>query len=154
MARFLCYETVMQVAKRRFIVISAIAIGGAVAGLALGNFVAGAPKITGIDELAAYNAMFDSMEEAPATEVVSRPSLDERDGPTSYHCEGCDARRYDDRIEGAAADTTPLPPYLPEEPVALSAVPATPPPLDTVPRTTLVPVERNVTATPVPLASQ
>ena len=93
----------MQVAKRRLIVVSAIAIGGALAGLMLGNFVAGAPKITGMDELAAYNAMFDSMEETPATEVVSRRSFSERDGPTSYHCEGCDARRYDDRIEAAAA---------------------------------------------------
>jgi hypothetical protein len=142
----------MQVAKRRFIVISAIAIGGAVAGIALGNFVAGAPRITGMDELAAYNAMFDSMEEAPATEVVSRPALEKRDGPTSYHCEGCDARRYDDIIE--AADTAPLPPYQPEDPVALSVVPTTAPPLSTGPRTTVVPAEHSVTATPIPMAAQ
>jgi hypothetical protein len=138
----------MQVAKRRLIVVSAIAIGGALAGLMLGNFVAGAPKITGMDELAAYNAMFDSMEETPATEVVSRRSFSERDGPTSYHCEGCDARRYDDRIEAAAADTTPLPPYQPEEPVALSAVPMTPPPLSTGPRMVVVPAERSIAAAP------
>ena len=44
----------MQVMSRRLLVIGAIALGGGVSGLALGNFVAGGERRSGVDELASF----------------------------------------------------------------------------------------------------
>lgn len=118
----------MQVAMRRLIIVGAIAVGGAVAGLALGNFVSGGPKMTGLEELSAYNSMFEASDNG-ASDADAQTGFAARSGPNSYQCEGCDARLHNDMMPAGAseADTTPLPPYRSDDaavPLPPAAVPA------------------------------
>jgi len=106
----------MQVATRRLIIVSAIALFGATAGIALGNFVARGPKISGTDELANYSAAFDMNSQAPQTDDPDR-TLAAQSGPSHYNCTGCDAALYNENVGGndMPASTEPLPPYRVEE---------------------------------------
>ena len=106
----------MQVAIRRLIIVSAISLFGASAGIALGNFVAAGPKATGMEELANYNSSFDtSVAQGRSAEAES--GFAGRAGPNHYDCKGCDASLYNDVVPGdSAALTEPLPPYQAEEP--------------------------------------
>ena len=110
----------MQVMTRRLLVISAIALGGGMTGLALGNFVAGSERRSGADELAAFvqSNAFEAagVEDDPA---FADPVTASRTGPTSYDCQGCDAGLHarDDSVDLSPVE--PMPPYDPyadEEP--------------------------------------
>jgi hypothetical protein len=111
----------MQVATRRLIIVSAIGLFGATAGIALGNFVARGPKISGMDELASYSStlVMNSQDAAPVDDPD--PTVAAQAGPNHYNCTGCDASLYNDVVGGGdmAASTEPLPPYqVEEEPAA------------------------------------
>lgn len=104
----------MKIIARRMIVIGAIAISGAATGVALGDFAArpGPGRAPAVDET--VTARFDDPLDPVA---VARPAMAASAGPTSYHCEGCDAGLHDDLVtEDAAsfADVEPLPLYRPE----------------------------------------
>ncbi len=114
----------MQVATRRLIIVSTIALFGASAGVTLGNFVAGGPTLSGMEELADYSSSFvtDGKEAGLAD---PDPGFAERAGPRHYDCTGCDASLYHDVVDaGDPADwTQPVPPYQSED----AALPSTPP---------------------------
>jgi|GEM_PF-2947322 len=109
----------MQVAVRRLIVVGAISLGGTVAGLALGNFAAGGTRMSGEQELAVYRSFFGEGDATASVEDEADTSVAMRDGPSSYTCQGCDAKLYSDTVSADAsiAATEPLPPYVPEEAV-------------------------------------
>lgn len=104
----------MQVMTRRLLVISAIALGGGMSGLALGNFVAGSERTSGADELASFvqssNSQDAAMLEDPA---FANPASAAPTGPTSYDCKGCDAGLHarDDVVDLSPVE--PMPPYDP-----------------------------------------
>ncbi len=110
----------MQVITRRLIVISAIAIFGAGAGLTLGHFVAGpeTSNSSGMNEIFGLDTGLVPSEQ----NLTGGVDFPDRSGPTSYTCEGCDARLHNDMVGGndmAPADVEPLPPYRSEDaPVA------------------------------------
>ena len=104
----------MQVMTRRLLVISAIALGGGMTGLALGNFVAGSERTSGAQELASFvqssNAQDAAMLDDPP---FASPASAAPTGPTSYDCKGCDAglHTHDDVVDLSPVE--PMPPYDP-----------------------------------------
>lgn len=145
----------MRIATRRLIIASAIALAAGAVGIALGNFAAGGEKRSGLDDLAAYNQMFEASENMSDISGSSAPGFDARSGPTSYRCEGCDARPYNEMIADNGADTAPLPPYRPDEGDAVEPVPSPrvgPPGNVTPPRTGPVAADRP-RASPTPASS-
>lgn len=117
----------MQTAMRRLIVIIAIAAIGSGAGLALGSFVAGDSRPSGAEELEAYSRSIAMGNESGPSADLARTGFTAQSGPSSYVCDGCDARLYDDVVSDPAdmaADLAPLPPYRAEEalPVLQSGV--------------------------------
>ncbi len=103
----------MQPVARRLLIVAAIAVGGGVTGVVLGNFVASGSKKTGLEELAAYKSLYS--EQNAAALDVDEPSsaLSARPGPGSYDCKGCDASLYNGLAVGNAYE--PEPPYVPED---------------------------------------
>lgn len=95
---------------RRLIVISAISVFGATAGVALGNFAAGGSGSRGASEFADYSAFLAIGDDAPDA-GEDKADFAARTGPSSYHCEGCDASLYNDMIDGQVAELLPLPAY-------------------------------------------
>jgi hypothetical protein len=114
-ARGSCYTAAMQGTIRRLIIVGAVSFFGAAAGVALGNFVAGGPRLTGLEELALFNAMSAATTAVRAEAPAGRAGGRSPGGPTSYHCEGCDAQLYPAIDITAVADTMPLPPYVPHD---------------------------------------
>ncbi len=108
----------MKVIARRLTVIGAVALSGAAAGVALGDFVArpGMSRPSAMDMTTeAAGARFDDPLDPVA---LARPARAAPVGPSSYSCEGCDARLHDDMMADDAisfADVEPLPAYRPEE---------------------------------------
>lgn len=118
----------MQVATRRLIIVSIIALFGASAGITLGNFVAGGPKLSGAEELINYSSplVVDGKE---AQLGGPDPGFAERAGPRHYDCTGCDASLYNEVVavgDDSAALTQPLPPYQTEDAAVPSARPDAP----------------------------
>ncbi|HWJ70491.1 MAG TPA: hypothetical protein VNS79_10640 [Sphingobium sp.] len=114
----------MQHIVRRLIVIGAVVMSGAAAGVALGDFVArpGPGRPPDVAAAPAPAARFDDpLDPVVAAAPVRAASV----GPSSYSCEGCDARLHEDEVAGEAAfaDVEPLPAYRPQEDV----VPERPP---------------------------
>jgi hypothetical protein len=105
----------MQVTTRRVLVISAIAIGGALSGLAIGHFVAGGPRLDGGSELANYSALFTGGNAAGSTDGQGDDGFAAEAGPSNYQCQGCDAHLTNDMVNGNAAETEPLPPDVPDD---------------------------------------
>ncbi|MBN8829691.1 MAG: hypothetical protein J0G94_03475 [Sphingomonadales bacterium] len=101
----------MQVAARRLIVISAISLFGATVGIVLGNFAAGGTGPKGGEELAEYSAFLAIAGNASRSDEEDRADFAARSGPTSYHCEGCDAALYNDMTAAPLAEVEPLPAY-------------------------------------------
>ena len=104
----------MQVVTRRLLVICAIALGGGMSGLALGNFVAGSERRSGADELAAF--VQSNAFEATAVEdgaAFADPVTVSRTGPTSYDCQGCDAGLHARNDVVDLSPVEPMPPYDP-----------------------------------------
>jgi hypothetical protein len=117
----------MQVIHRRLIVISAIALFGAAAGLTLGHFVAGPESNSsgGVNESYGLDTGLMSAE----GNVADGRDSPARSGPTSYTCEGCDTRLHNDMVGGndmAPADVEPLPPYRSEDATAAPRAGLTP----------------------------
>lgn len=132
-AREICYIAFMQPIARRLIVVAAVLLSGAAAGVALGDFAAGSRDsyLPGVDAAMGLAAGFV----APADSVSADPVRPALSGPSSYSCEGCDAKLHNEMLleDGAFADSEPLPPYqpveaaLPQPPLARPAVaPAVP----------------------------
>jgi hypothetical protein len=105
----------MQVTTRRVLVISAIAIGGALSGLAIGNFVAGGPKLDGASALANYSDLFAPDNAVGSSDVSADDGFAAEAGPSNYQCQGCDAHLTNDMVNGNAAETEPLPPDVPDD---------------------------------------
>ena len=104
----------MQVVTRRLLVICAIALGGAMSGLALGNFVAVSERRSGADALAAF--VQSNAFEAAAVEdgaAFADPVTVSRSGPTSYDCQGCDAGLHARNDSVDLSPVEPMPPYDP-----------------------------------------
>ena len=104
----------MQVMTRRLLVISAIALGGGMTGLALGNFVAGSERRSGADELAGFvqSNAFEASEVAEDS-AFADPVTVSRTGPTSYDCQGCDAGLHARNDVVDLSPVEPMPPYDP-----------------------------------------
>ena len=120
----------MQVMTRRLLVISAIALGGGMTGLALGNFVAGSERTSGADELASFVQSSNSQDAAMLDEsTFANPASTARNGPTSYDCKGCDAGLHarDDVVDLSPVE--PMSPYDPYADTEPSGQPQEPPPL-------------------------
>jgi len=105
---------IMQVLTRRLLVISAIALGGGLSGLALGNFVAGGERRSGADELAAFvqSNAFEASEMAE-DRAFADPVRVSPTGPTSYDCQGCDAGLHARNDSVDLSPVEPMPPYDP-----------------------------------------
>ncbi|MCW2370590.1 hypothetical protein [Sphingobium sp. B11D3D] len=105
----------MNTSVRTWGFIGAVLLAGGTGGVVLGNFVTanGAGRPTGADELAAYWSEAGAEETSSSFEDRAYSSAAMRDGPSSYHCEGCDAglNRHRDYLEPMPADYAPLPPY-------------------------------------------
>jgi hypothetical protein len=107
----------MHVALRRLIIVGAISLFGTTAGVTLGNFVAGGPKLTGAEELVNYTSMLGFDGNDSQADTVSDPDFARQAGPGAYECQGCDARLHNDIIpaDTASADLAPLPAYHVED---------------------------------------
>jgi len=105
----------MHTSVRTLGFVGAILLLGGVAGVTLGNFVTagGADNKTGAEELAAYWSEAGLGDDEPTFEDRQPTALATRNGPTSYHCEGCDSglHRVPEYLETLPADYAPLPPY-------------------------------------------
>lgn len=114
-ARKICYIAGMQPIARRLIVVGAVILCGAGAGVALGDFAAGPgeSRLPGMEE--AMGLATDLV--APDDPATADASFAARSGPTSYSCEGCDAKLHNEMAldDSAFADVEPLPPYRPEQ---------------------------------------
>lgn len=117
----------MQPVTRRLIVISAIAMFGAAAGVSLGSFVTG-PETnasSGMNEMFGLDGGFVT----GGDNVVDSDGFADRAGPSSYNCVGCDARLHDDIMPGndmATANIEPYPPYRSEDAPISPRAPITP----------------------------
>lgn len=96
----------MRPAARNLALVGAVSLSGVLGGVVLGNFVVRNEQVSGAEELAAY---FSQREEA-STEDDLAAEVPPRSGPTSYHCDGCDARLHEPAIS-EPPDYSPLPPY-------------------------------------------
>lgn len=103
---------------RRLIIVGAIALCGAAAGVAVGNFAAGGQgRQSGAEELANYSSAFKADEPAKA-DPTDDPGFAQRAGPSSYDCKGCDSHAYNDMMPAgdyAPAQTDPIPAYRVED---------------------------------------
>lgn len=118
----------MKPMARNLTMAGVVLLLGASGGIMLGNFVAGSNRVSGADELAAYfSASSDSPGDTIEDEHMS--GLATRSGPTSYHCDGCDAGLHKEPEVPEPADYLPLPPYevIDLIPPARREVPPTPP---------------------------
>lgn len=117
----------MKPMARNLTMAGVVLLFGAGGGIMLGNFVAGSNRVSGADELAAYFSESASPTMAADDEPVS--SLANRDGPTSYSCDGCDAGLHKEPEFAEPADYGPLPPYevIDLIPPAQRDVPPSPP---------------------------
>lgn len=128
-ARKICYIAGMQPIARRLIVVGAVILCGAGAGVALGDFAAGPgeSRLPGMEEAMGLAGGLASDLGAPAEPAAADASFAARPGPASYSCEGCDAKLHNEAAldDDAFADVEPLPPYRPEKAVlAQPVVPA------------------------------
>ncbi|OJY68117.1 MAG: hypothetical protein BGP16_14710 [Sphingobium sp. 66-54] len=125
-ARKICYIAGMQPIARRLIVVGAVILCGAGAGVALGDFVAGpgGSRLPGMEEAMGLAGGLASDLVTPADPAAADASFAARSGPASYSCEGCDAKLHNEVAldDGAFADVEPLPPYQPEQAALVSPV--------------------------------
>ena len=131
----------MQVAARRLVVISAISLFGATVGIVLGNFAAGGTGPKGAEELAEYSAFLAITGNASQSDDGDKADFAARSGPSSYHCEGCDAALYNDMTADQVAEVQPLPAYQAQDaPVPLEGAAVL------VPRGVVAPTARKIPA--------
>jgi len=131
-AREICYIAGMQPIARRLIVVGAVILCGAGAGIALGDFAAGPGerRLPGVEE--AMGLASDLV--TPDEPAAAHASFAAGSAPASYSCEGCDAKLHNEAAldDGMLADVEPLPPYRPEQAALVQSavpvpVPAAPP---------------------------
>lgn len=111
----------MQPILRRFLVVAAIAAGGSFLGVSLGNFAAGDKKMSGLEELATYESLFQAENRADAEGSEPELRYGREAGPDNYVCQGCDASLYNATIPSGMQheELDPLPPYRVEDEVPI-----------------------------------
>jgi hypothetical protein len=82
---------------------------GTIGGVTLGNFVAAGGRVSGAEELAAYFSESGAASSTHEDEFATAPI--QRSGPTSYECEGCDAKLHPEPEVPDVSDYLPLPSY-------------------------------------------
>jgi hypothetical protein len=87
----------------------AVLLCGAIGGVTLGNFVAAGGRMSGAEELATYFSDSGAPGSSGEDELPANPMP--HSGPTSYECEGCDAKLHPEPKVPDVADYLPLPAY-------------------------------------------